>query len=86
MRRRPQHRNKDVEQAIRFAEAHQWVVKAGGHWGMLYCPYNDSTCRCGSRCIAGIWGTPKNPSHHAKQIREVVNGCTSRKKRQSAQN
>jgi hypothetical protein len=80
MSRRPKHPNKDVENAIKYAESHHWTVKVGGHWGILFCPYNDSECRCGTRCMAGIWSTPKNHGNHAKQILEVVNGCTARKK------
>ena len=76
---RKSHPNKDVEAAVRYAEANGWQVKEGGHWGFLYCPYNDDECRCGTRCKAGIWSTPKNPGNHAKQLRQVVGGCTARK-------
>ncbi len=76
---RKSHPNKDVEAAIQYAEANGWKVKDGGHWGFLYCPYNDDECRCGTRCKAGIWGTPKNPGNHARQLRQVVDGCTARK-------
>lgn len=78
------HPDKDVEAAIQYAEEHGWAVKAGGHWGFLYCPYNDQECRCGTRCKAGIWGSPKNPGNHAKQLREVVDGCTARKAAEQA--
>lgn len=80
---RKKHPNKDVEAAIKYAESQEWMVKEGGHWGMLYCPYNDSDCRCGTRCKAGIWGSPKNPGNHSKQLREVVDGCTARKAKQA---
>lgn len=80
---RSKHPNKDVERAIQYAEANEWKVKEGGHWGFLYCPYNDDECRCGTRCKAGIWGSPKNPGNHAKQLRDVVDGCTARKTLQS---
>ncbi|MDR6856430.1 hypothetical protein J2W96_002747 [Variovorax guangxiensis] len=76
---RAKHPNKDVEAAVQYAEDNKWIVKAGGHWGFLYCPYNDIECRCGTRCKAGIWGTPKNPGNHAKQLKAVVDGCTARK-------
>ena len=69
---RSKHPDKDVEAAIQYAESNRWEVKKGGHWGMLYCPYNDSDCRCGTRCKAGVWGSPKNASNHAKQLKEVV--------------
>lgn len=76
---RKSHPNKDVEAAIQYAEASDWKVKEGEHWGFLYCPYNDDECRCGTRCMAGIWSTPENPGNHARQLRQVVDGCTARK-------
>lgn len=79
---RAKHPNKDVEAAIQHAEDHKWTVKKGGHWGFLYCPFNDAECRCGTRCKAGIWSTPKNPGNHAKQLREVVDGCTALRAKQ----
>ena len=42
------------------------------------CPYNDSECRCGEFCIASIWSTPRNLGNHARQIRRVVDHCTTR--------
>lgn len=78
MPQRGKHPDKEVEAALLYAESHLWSVRLGGHWGFLYCPYNDSECRCGTRCKAGIWGSPKNPGNHAKQLRQVVDGCTAR--------
>ena len=75
---RPKHTSKDVEEAIQYAESEGWTIKLGGHWGFLYCPYKDASCRCGIRCKAGIWGTPKNPGNHAKQLVAVIDGCTAR--------
>jgi len=80
---RAKHPNKEVEAAIEHAESNGWKVKKRGHWGLLYCPYNDVECRCGTRCKAGIWGSPKNPVNHAKQLKEVVDGCTTHKAKQS---
>lgn len=80
MPERSKHPDKDVEDAIRYAESEGWIVRAGGHWGFLYCPYNDSDCRCGTRCKAGIWSTPKNAGTHARQLRAVVEGCTTHDK------
>jgi hypothetical protein len=79
---RSKHPDKDVEAAIEYAERNGWQVRAGGHWGFLYCPYNDSGCRCGTRCKAGIWSSPRNAGTHAKQLRSVVNGCTARQQQQ----
>ncbi|RZI87656.1 MAG: hypothetical protein EOP15_13620, partial [Pseudomonas sp.] len=57
------HSKKEIEQALRYAEAQGWrVVAGGGHcWGKIYCPYNSDECRCGEFCVASIWSTPKNP-------------------------
>ncbi|WP_082491157.1 hypothetical protein [Duganella sp. Leaf126] len=76
---RNRHPNKEVEQAIRHAEHHGWRVMVGGShaWGKLYCPYNDSECRCGTFCIASVWSTPRNPSSHARDLRRVVDHCTA---------
>jgi hypothetical protein len=82
---RPKHPDKEIEAAIDYAESNGWEVKTGGHWGFLYCPYNDSDCRCGTRCKAGIWSSPKNAGTHAKQLRSVVDGCTARKQQQEAE-
>ena len=50
------HPKKEVEQALQYAEANGWRIEmAAGHaWGRLYCPYNDSECRCGEFCIASV--------------------------------
>jgi len=48
----------------------------------MYCPYNDEECRCGEFCITSIWSTPKNPHHHARALRRVVDNCTSHRKQQ----
>ncbi len=82
---RSRHADKDVEDAIQYAESEGWIVKNGGHWGFLYCPYNSSDCRCGTRCKAGIWSTPKNAGSHAKQLRQVVDGCTVHRDRKNAE-
>jgi hypothetical protein len=78
---RVRHPKKEVEEAIRHAEAHGWRVEVGGShaWGKMYCSYNDVECRCGEFCIASIWSTPKNAGNHARQIKRVVDNCTRRK-------
>ncbi len=47
-------------------------------WGKMFCPHNDPECRCREFCITSIWGTPKSPESHARQIGRVVDGCTGR--------
>jgi hypothetical protein len=41
----------------------------------MFCPCNDPDCRCGEFCITVIWGTPRHPENHARQLRRVVDGC-----------
>jgi hypothetical protein len=76
---RPRHPKKEVEEALAYAESRGWRVEVGGShaWGRIYCPYDDSECRCGEFCIASIWSTPRNPGNHARQIRRLVDGCTT---------
>ncbi|MCE2904364.1 MAG: hypothetical protein LW814_04905 [Anabaena sp. CoA2_C59] len=72
-----QHPNKEIQAALEYAVTKGWSVKVGGShaWGKIYCPYNDSECRCGIFCINSISSTPRNPTNHAKQIRKVVDKC-----------
>lgn len=73
------HPNADIDDAIGYAESEGWTVKTSGSsshaWGILYCPYNDSECRCGEFCTSSIWSTPRNTRNHAKQIRRIVDKC-----------
>ncbi|WP_280551654.1 hypothetical protein [Halomonas sp. 25-S5] len=66
---RPRHSKKDIEAALVHAEAQGWRIEpASGHaWGRLYCPHNDSECRCGEFCIVSVW---------SRQLRRVVDNCT----------
>ena len=75
---RVRHPKQEVEKALQYAESNGWRVEIGGShaWGRMYCPYNDSSCRCGEFCITSIWSTPQNPANHAKQLRRVVENCT----------
>ena len=79
---RAKHPKKEIEAAIKHAEEHGWRVTVGGShaWGRLYCPYNDSECRCGEFCITSIWSTPRNASDHSRQLRRVVDNCTAHKR------
>lgn len=71
------HPKKDVEEALRYAEANGWrVERSGGHaWGKIYCPYNEADCRCGEFCITCVWSTPGNPGNHARALMRVVDRC-----------
>ena len=77
MAARSRHPKPAVEAALRYAEAAGWSVQPGGShaWGKLYCPQNDTACRCGEFCIVSIWSTPRNPVNHARQLRRVVDRC-----------
>jgi len=79
---RARHPKKEVEKALRHAEAQGWRIEVSGShaWGRMYCPYNDVECRCGEFCIASIWSTPKNPGNHARQLKRVVDNCARNKK------
>ncbi len=76
---RKKHSKKEVEEALQYAEEHGWRIEIGGShaWGKIYCPKNDRSCRCGEFCISSIWSTPRNAMNHAKQIKRVIDNCTS---------
>lgn len=80
MARQP-HPKREVEIALKYAETQGWRVETGSShaWGRIYCPYNDRSCRCGEFCIASVWSTPRNAENHGKQIRRVVDNCTTRR-------
>ena len=86
--RRKKHPHKGIEGVLNHAEANGWQVVLGGSHarGKMYCPYNDDECRCGLHCITSIWSTPKNPENFAKQLRRVVDGCTTHVKAPSKGN
>lgn len=80
MARRP-HPRKEIEQALKHAEANGWRIKVGGShaWGQMFCPYNDSTCRDGDFCMSSVWSTPTSTVRHARFLRRVVDNCTMHK-------
>ena len=67
---RPEHPNKEVEAAVKFAEASGWRVRMMGHWGRIFCTQADR-----DGCQFGVNGTPRDPEGHAKQIRRAVKRC-----------
>lgn len=67
---RPRHPNKEVEDAVSYAEANGWKWRKMGHWGRLFCAHADR-----DGCQIGVNGTPKNPESHAKQIRRAIDRC-----------
>jgi hypothetical protein len=73
---RPRHPNKEIEEAVAYAEAHGWeFVRQGSHaWGILHCPERS---REGHRF--NVHSTPRNPYRHAEKIRRAVDRCTHRR-------
>lgn len=74
MRKRNKHPNKEIENAIRYAENQGWRhQKSGGSahaWGRLLCPLHAR-----SGCQMSIWSTPRDADIHAKQIRRHIDKC-----------
>lgn len=83
---RSPHPKKEVEDALRHAEQNGWRIEVGGGhaWGRLYCPYNDTDCRCGEFCIISIWSTPKNAGNHGRALQRVVDNCAIHRKQREA--
>ena len=74
MTKRGKHPNKDIEQAIQYAESHGWIYQqpgASAHaWGRLYCPL-----RTREGHIISVWSTPRDAAMHARMICQRVNKC-----------
>ena len=77
---RPRHPNKEVEDAVAYAEARHWPQhdfgRALGHWGRLFCPHADR-----DGCQVGIFSTPKNAGNHARQIIRAIDRCPHAKEK-----
>lgn len=67
---RSRHPNKEVEDAVQYAEQQGWTVRPLGHWGRVFCAHADR-----DGCQFGVNGTPKNAGNHARQIRRAVDRC-----------
>ncbi len=62
------HSDKDIRKAVRLALDAGWALEEGkGH--------RFGTLRCGDGCEVAVWSTPRNPTTHAKRIRETVQRC-----------
>jgi hypothetical protein len=72
MAKRPRHKDKDIEAAIRYAEEHGWYyVRSGSHgWGLFRCPHPG---RGGGDFM--VQSTPTFPAAHAKRFRREVDAC-----------
>ena len=71
---RPKHPNKDIEQAIRYAESKHWRYQPTGNsahaWGRMLCPLATRDGHAMS-----VWSTPKSAENHARQIIRNVDAC-----------
>jgi hypothetical protein len=72
MAARSRHPNKEIEAAVRYAEAKGWTcVAARGHaWARLYCPHHDR-----DGCMIGVWSTPRDREAHAKDLTRYIDRC-----------
>ena len=74
MANRPQHPDKDIEKAVKYAEKRGWVYHPSGNsahaWGRLLCPLKKR-----EGCSMSVWCTPRNPQNHAKQIKKRIDEC-----------
>jgi hypothetical protein len=85
---RKRHANKHIESALKHAEAEGWTIEiakggAAHPWATVKCPYNKKTCRNGTWCRFGVWGTPANPEYFAKKIRSAVDKCEVHKQKKA---
>jgi hypothetical protein len=71
------HANKEIREAIQYAEQRGWRFEMAGPrahiYGTLYCP---ETSRDG--CRRTVLSTPRNPQNHARRIRREVDRCPHR--------
>ncbi len=76
---RVRHPDKQVERALREAEALGWAVTVrhgkGHAWGLLRCPKPSEECRCGLYCQMTVNSTPQNAVAHAAKLIGKVRGC-----------
>ena len=72
---RAKHPNKEVENAVSYAESQGWTWKPQGHWGRLYCSHADR-----DGCQVGVNGTPRDGDVHAKQLRRAIDRCPHKEK------
>lgn len=75
MPHRSKHPQKEIEDAIKYAEDHGWSYKPSGHsahaCARMLCPLRTT-----EGCQMSIWSTPRSASQHARQITRRVQQCT----------
>ena len=69
---RPRHPNKDIEEAVQYAESRGWTfVRQGSHgWGVFHCPRRGR-----DGCRFTVESTPRVPRNHADRLRKAVDAC-----------
>jgi len=74
MPKRPRHPNKEIENAITYAESHGWRYRKSGDsahaWGRMLCPLESR-----EGCAISIWSTPRSTYQHTDQIKRRVRMC-----------
>ena len=77
---RNRHPDKEIEEAVAYAEALGWTVKSvSGHaWGRLYCAHHDR-----DGCKVSVWSTPKNAGNHSRDVVRAVNRCPHQEKEEN---
>ena len=78
---RRRHPDRDVENALKYAEQHGWRIHVlSGHahaWGRMYWP--DECMRCGRprHRMLSVASTLRNAPDHAADLRRSVRRCLS---------
>ncbi|KXP00709.1 hypothetical protein AXK61_14490 [Tsukamurella pseudospumae] len=63
--------HKDVYAVVEKYVDEGWRIRAMGHKFVLYCPCSDG----GDHARVRVFGTPKNPSTHARSIDRECRKC-----------
>ena len=70
---RNRHPDKEIEEAVTYAEASGWQVvpvKKGHAWGRLYCHQHDR-----DGCMVSVWSTPRSAGNHARDLIRAIDRC-----------
>ncbi len=77
---RKRHPDKEIEDAVSYAEELGWSVKpVKGHaWGRLYCAHHDR-----DGCKISVWSTPRSAGNHARAVMRAVDRCPHQEKEEN---
>lgn len=74
MARKTKHPNKEIREAIKYADSKGWRIKETGKSSHAFC-----RLLCPEKSIDGhtksVWRTPKVPENHVKEIIKAVDRC-----------